>query len=181
MRWHDYWVAIVIRPAEMRDEDALTKIERETWSLHVSPNVYIPRPFFKNARPEEVLVGVLDGEVAGFLCLRPATPLASNAHVLMIAGLGVTPSMQRKGVASALLEEAETYASEHKIARLTLRVLSVNTGARALYERQGYETEGELRAEFRLPVGPGGAVVPVDDVLMAKTIEPIPPRPTSIA
>jgi hypothetical protein len=53
-------------------------------------------------------------------------------------------------------------------------VLSVNTAARALYQRYGYETEGELRGEFRLPLGPGGAVVQVDDVLMAKTIEPVP-------
>jgi ribosomal protein S18 acetylase RimI-like enzyme len=171
--WHDPFVSIVIRPAEMRDQDALTRIEGETWSLHVSPSAYTPRPFFNNARPEEVLVGVLDGEVAGFICLRPATPLASNAHVLMIAGLGVTPSMQRRGVASALLEAAETYASERKIERLTLRVLAVNNEARALYERCGYETEGELRGEFRLAVGPGGAVVLVDDVLMAKTIEPV--------
>jgi ribosomal protein S18 acetylase RimI-like enzyme len=179
--WHDAWVLIVIRQAEMRDQDALTRIEQETWSLDVSPNVYIPRPFFENARPEEVLVGVLDGEVAGFLCLRPATPLPSNAHVLMIAGLGVTPSMQRKGVASALLEAAETYASEHKIERMTLRVLAVNTAARALYERSGYQTEGELRGEFRLPLGPAGAVVLVDDVLMAKTIKPVPQPPSGAA
>jgi ribosomal protein S18 acetylase RimI-like enzyme len=170
-------VSIVIRPAEMRDQEALTRIERETWSLHVSPSVYTPRPFFNNARPEEVLVGVLDGDVAGFICLRSPTPLASNAHVLMIAGLGVAPSMQRKGVASALLEAAETYASERNIERLTLRVLAVNTGARALYERSGYETEGELRGEFRLAVGPGGAAVLVDDVLMAKTIEPVRQQP----
>jgi ribosomal protein S18 acetylase RimI-like enzyme len=99
----------------------------------------------------------------------------------MIAGLGVTPSMQRRGVASALLEGAETYASERKIERLTLRVLAVNTGARALYERRGYETEGELRGEFRLPVGPGGAAVLVDDVLMAKTIEPVRQHPGEAA
>lgn len=172
MPWHDASVSIVIRPAEMSDEDALTSIDRETWSLHVSPD--LPGPFFKNARPEEVLVAVLDDEVAGYLRLRPATPWASSAHVLMIAGLAVAPSAQRKGVASALLEAAEASASERKIERLTLRVLSVNTAARALYERHGYETEGELRGEFRLPVGPGGAVVQVDDVLLAKTIEPVP-------
>ncbi len=149
MSWHDAWVSIVIRPAEMTDEEALTRIERETWSLHVSPNVYTPRPFFRNARPEEVLVGVLDGEVAGFLCLRPATPLASNAHVLMIAGLGVAPSMQRKGVASGLLEAAETYASERKIERLALRVLSVNTAARALYRTRSV-TDGRGGADRSL-------------------------------
>jgi ribosomal protein S18 acetylase RimI-like enzyme len=160
----------------MSDEDALTRIDQETESLEVMPTLFPPRPFFENARPEEVLVAVLDDEVAGYLRLRPATPWASNEHVLMIAGLGVRPSAQRKGVASALLEAAEAYASERKVERLTLRVLSVNTAALALYERHGYETEGELRGEFRLPVGPGGAVVQVDDVLLAKTIEPIPRR-----
>jgi ribosomal protein S18 acetylase RimI-like enzyme len=178
--WHDASVSIVIRPAETSDEDALTRIEQETSSLKVSPILFPPRPFFENARPEEVLVAVLDDEVAGFVRLRPATPWASNEHVLMIAGLAVTPSTQRKGVASALLEAAEAYASKRKVERLTLRVLSVNTAALALYERLGYETEGELRGEFRLPLGPGGAMVQVDDVLMAKTIEPV-PRHTSEA
>jgi ribosomal protein S18 acetylase RimI-like enzyme len=173
VEWHDVWVSIVIRPAEMRDEAALTRIEQETWLPHVSPSAYKSRPFFENARPEEVLIAVLDDDVAGYLCLRPPTPLGSNAHVLMVTGLGVAPSAQRRGVASGLLEAAETYASERKIERLTLRVLSVNTAARALYERHGYQTEGELRGEFRLPVGPGGAVVLVDDVLMAKTIRPL--------
>ena len=172
--WHDASVSIVVRPAEMSDEDALTRIEQATSSLEVSPTVFPPRPFFKNARPEEVLVALLDDEVVGFVCLRPATPWASNAHVLTIAGLAVAPRAQRKGVASRLLEAAEAYASERKIGRLTLRVLSVNTAARALYEGYGYETEGELRGEFRLPLGPGDAMVQVDDVLMAKTIEPVP-------
>ena len=154
----------------MRDEAALTRIEKETWLPHVSPSAYRSRPFFENFRPEQVLVGLLDGEVAGYLCLQPATPLASNAHVLTVTGLGVAPSAQRKGVAGGLLEAAEIYASERTVERLTLRVLSVNSAARALYERHGYRTEGVLRDEFRLPVGPGGEVVPVDDVLMAKAI-----------
>lgn len=154
----------------MGDEAALTRIEQETWLPHVSPSAYRSRPFFENVRPEDVLVGVLDGEVVGYLSLQPPTPLPSNAHVLMVTGLGVAPSAQRRGVASGLLEAAETYASQRKVERLTLRVLSVNTAARALYERHGYQTEGELRGEFRLPVGPGGGVVPVDDVLMAKAI-----------
>jgi ribosomal protein S18 acetylase RimI-like enzyme len=136
--------------------------------------VYSSRPFFENTPPEEVLVAVLDDEVVGYLRLRPATPLTSNAHVLMVAGLGVASSAQRRGVASRLLEAAEMEASERKIQRLTLRVLAVNTAARALYARHGYQTEGQLRGEFRLPVGPGGALVLVDDVLMAKTIEPDP-------
>jgi ribosomal protein S18 acetylase RimI-like enzyme len=163
-------VTITVRPAEMNDEPALTEIERETWAVHVAPSEYRSVPFFENTRPEEVLVALLDDQVVGFICLRPASPLAVNAHVLVVDELGVAPSAQRRGVASKLLEAAEIYASERKIERLRLRVLSVNRAARALYERHGYKIEGELRGEFRLPVGADGAVVPVDDVLMAKTL-----------
>lgn len=158
----------------MSDEAALSKIERETWGAHVSPSPYRSRPFFEDTRPEEVLVAVLDDRVAGFVCLRPASPLSSNAHVLVVSELGVAPRAQRKGVGSRLLEAAEIYASQRRIERLTLRVLSVNRAARALYERHGYRIEGELRGEFRLPVGPDGAVSPVDDVLMAKNIAHVP-------
>lgn len=170
---HDAAVSIVIRPAALSDEAALTRIDEETWDPRVSPGVFVSRPFFENTRPEEVLVAVQDDEVVGYIRLRPASPLASNAHVLLVAGLSVAPSAQRRGVASRLLEAAEAYASERKIERLTLRVLSVNTAARTLYDRHGYRVEGELRDEFRLPVGAGGAVVPVDDVLMAKSIRPL--------
>ncbi|HEY2327610.1 MAG TPA: GNAT family N-acetyltransferase [Gaiellaceae bacterium] len=154
----------------MTDEAALSEIERETWGPHVSPSEYRSRPFFEDTRPDEVLVAVLDGCVAGFVWLRPASPLSSNAHVLVVSDLGVAPCAQRRGVGSRLLEAAESYAAERKIERLTLRVLSVNRAARALYERHGYQIEGELRGEFRLPVGPAGALAAVDDVLMAKTI-----------
>jgi ribosomal protein S18 acetylase RimI-like enzyme len=163
-------MALVIRPAEASDEADLAQIERQTWLPHVSPVAYRERPFFEGTSPEDVLVAALDEEVVGYVVLRPPTPLRSNAHVLMVSSLGVAPSAQRRGVGRALLEAAERFAVERDIERLTLRVLSVNPAARCLYERLGYETEGELRGEFRLPVGPGGAVVPVDDVLMAKTI-----------
>jgi ribosomal protein S18 acetylase RimI-like enzyme len=163
-------MSIAIRPAETRDEADLARIEREAWLPHVSPVVYRKRVFFEKTRPEEVLVAVLDDRIVGYVSLRPPTPLPSNRHVLMITALAVAAGAQRRGVASELLAAAERYATERKIERLTLHVLSANTAARALYERHGYQTEGELRGEFRLPVGPRGSVVPVDDVLMAKTL-----------
>ena len=60
---------IAIRPALASDEDDLTRIDRETWTYLVSPS---PPPgpswtYFGNNRvqPEDVLVAVVDGEVAG--------------------------------------------------------------------------------------------------------------------
>jgi ribosomal protein S18 acetylase RimI-like enzyme len=69
--------------------------------------------------------------------------------VWVIDNLAVAARAQRTGVASALLEAAATHASERNVERLTLRVLSVNTAARGLYERRGYQTEGELGASGR--------------------------------
>ena len=69
-----------------------------------------------------------------------------------------------------MLDAVENYAADRNLERLTLRVLAINGPARELYEKQGYRAEGVLRGEFRLAVGPEGTVVPVDDVLMAKTI-----------
>jgi ribosomal protein S18 acetylase RimI-like enzyme len=102
--------------------------------------------------------------------VQPATPLPSNAHVLAVHGLAVTATARGQGVGARLLAAVEEHAANRGVERVTLRVLAVNAPARALHENLGYRTEGVLEGEFRLPVGPGGAVVPVDDVLMAKTV-----------
>lgn len=162
--------SITIRPAERADEAALTEIDRATWGPQVSPAEYRDRPFFASSSPDEVIVACLDGEVVGYVQVRPPTPLTSNAHVLTVDGLGVSPAAQRRGVAARLLEAVDDRAVERAAAKVTLRVLAVNAGARSLYERHGYVVEGVLRGEFRLPVGPDGSVVDVDDVLMAKTV-----------
>lgn len=161
---------VTVRPAERGDEAALTEIDRDTWGPRVSPAEYRDRSFFASTSPDEVIVACLADEVVGYVQVRPPTPLTSNAHVLTVDGLGVSPAAQRRGVAARLLEAVDDRAAERGAAKVTLRVLAVNAGARALYERHGYVVEGVLRGEFRLPVGPDGAVVDVDDVLMAKTV-----------
>ena len=169
-RRRDTAAPITIRAADPEDEAALTELEEEAWLPHVSPAVYRARPFFETTRPEEVLVASLDGRIVGYVVVRPPTPLLSNAHVLAVEALGVSSTARRQGVASRLLDAVEDVAADRKLQRLTLRVLAVNGPARELYGKQGYLTEGVLRGEFRLPVGPAGTVLPVDDVLMAKTI-----------
>jgi ribosomal protein S18 acetylase RimI-like enzyme len=167
---HHAVIPVTVRAAAPEDEAALTALEEESWLPHVSPAVYRERPFFETTRPEDVLVATLDGRIVGYATVRPATPLLSNAHVLAIEGLGVSSTVQRQGVAGRLLDAVEEYAVNRNVERLTLRVLAVNEPARALYERHGYRTEGVLHGEFRLPVGPDGSVIPVDDVLMAKAV-----------
>jgi ribosomal protein S18 acetylase RimI-like enzyme len=152
-----------IRPATPSDDAALVAIDRASWSPAQSVGAS-PAPdarFFDGVDPADVLVAEEAGAVAGYVQLEPATPLASNAHVLEIHGLAVDPARRRRGIARALLDAAAEHARAREARRLRLRVLAPNTGAIALYRACGYEQEGVLREEFLLD----GRYV--DDVLMA--------------
>ncbi|GAA0905420.1 GNAT family N-acetyltransferase [Streptomyces thermoalcalitolerans] len=158
----------LIRHAAYDDEDALARLDRETWSpLHsVQPRPQPPYEPFFNERygPKDHLVAELDGRLVGFLRLGRASGLASNAHVWMIRGLAVAEEARGRGVARALLRAAVEEARRRGARRLTLRVLGHNTPARRLYESEGFVVEGVLPEEFHLD----GAYV--DDVFMGRFV-----------
>jgi ribosomal protein S18 acetylase RimI-like enzyme len=148
----------VIRPARADDEPALRALDRAVWSWDVSPSPLRDAPF----PLDDVLVFEADdGSVAGYVALGTPTALDSNRHVVLIRGLAVAPSAQRRGVGRALLAAAEAAARERGARKITLRVLGTNPGAQALYEAYGFVVEGVQRGEFLLD----GRYV--DDVLMA--------------
>jgi ribosomal protein S18 acetylase RimI-like enzyme len=156
---------IEVRAARPGDERALTTLDRATWSTLTSP---APPPaeidwsfFNEKVEIRDVLVAVVDGDVAGYIRLSIPFPIASSAHVLTISGLAVDPAFRRRGIGRALMDAAAAEARKRGARRLTLRVLAPNTAARTLYERSGYVVEGVLRGEFYLD----GEYV--DDVLMA--------------
>jgi ribosomal protein S18 acetylase RimI-like enzyme len=157
---------IETRPATSADEDALAELDLATWSWLTSP---APRPelgsgwtfFGERAKPQDVIVAVLDGRVAGYVKLGRSTPLAATDHVVMVTGIAVSPDVQRRGVGRALIDEAAAEARRRGARRLTLRVLAPNENARRLYESAGFVVEGVQRGEFFLE----GEYV--DDVLMA--------------
>ena len=162
---------IDVRPAAPADEDALAAIDLATWTWLTSP---APRPdadsgwtfFDEKTRPEDVLVALVDGEVAGYVRLGRPTPLAASDHVLTVNGIGVDPGRRRRGVGRALIEAAVDVARTRGARRLTLRVLGPNESARRLYESAGFVVEGVQREEFLLE----GRYV--DDVLMALDVRP---------
>jgi len=158
--------AVEVRRAEPGDEDALAAIDLATWTWLTSP---APRPepgsgwtfFAEKSRPEDVLVALAGGEVAGYVRLGRATPLAASDHVLTVTGIGVDPARQGRGVGRALLDAAVAEARARGARRLTLRVLGPNESARRLYDGAGFVVEGIQRDEFLLE----GRYV--DDVTMA--------------
>jgi ribosomal protein S18 acetylase RimI-like enzyme len=156
---------IEVRPARAGDDRALATLDRATWTTLTSPAPPPPEPdwsfFSERVELRDVLVALVDGEVAGYVRLGRPSPLAASDHVVMIQGLAVDPARQRQGVGRALMDAAATEARARGARRLRLRVLAHNESARRLYDKSGYVVEGVLRGEFRLD----GEYV--DDVLMA--------------
>lgn len=65
-------------------------------------------------------------------------------RTVQFSRLAVHPAVRRRGIATALLEAAETEGTEAGARRL---VLHAQTYARALYEHAGYRTRGSLFRE----------------------------------
>jgi ribosomal protein S18 acetylase RimI-like enzyme len=157
-----------IRHATADDEDALGRLDRDTWSeVHaVLPRPQPPyEPFFSERfGPRDHLVAELDGRLVGYIRLGYPTPLACNTHVRQIQGLAVAVEARGAGVARALLRAAADESRRNGARRITLRVLGHNTPARKLYESEGFVVEGVLPEEFLL----NGEYV--DDVLMGRSL-----------
>jgi ribosomal protein S18 acetylase RimI-like enzyme len=170
MSQHARPAAPSVRLAVLADEAALGRLDRDTWSpLHaVTPPPEPPyEPYFDvNHRPEDVLVAedVAGGELCGYVRLVHPTPLACNAHVLQINGFAVAEHARGRGVGRLLLRAVRAEAARRGARRITLRVLSHNAPARALYEADGFAVEGVLPGEFFLD----GKYV--DDVLMGRSL-----------
>lgn len=158
---------LTLRTAVPDDGRRLVDLDRATWSEEVSPVPLWPEDteFFANRAPADVLVAEQDGMAVGYVTLGRPTRVASNRHVLQIAGLAVDPACHRQGLGRRLIEAAVGEATRRGARRLTLRVLGDNAAARALYAACGFVVEGILREEFRL----GGRYV--DDVLMARRLQ----------
>lgn len=162
---------VAVRVARPKDEAGLARLDAAAWTPASGfPSVLerVNDPFFTfftdDSPPGAHLVAELDGRLAGYIRVKPVTPLRENAHVLGIVGLAVAPGSRRRGVASALLAAAEQHARARGARKLSLRVLSSNETAMRLYERHGFQREGTLRDEFCI----GGLFV--DDVVMAKRL-----------
>jgi ribosomal protein S18 acetylase RimI-like enzyme len=92
-----------------------------------------------------ILIAEDAGKPAGFLLLLDGMPdEVSLAPQAFIAYMAVEPQARRKGIAAALLAEAERIARERKLPAIAMMVTQENGTALRLYERAGFATERRL-------------------------------------
>lgn len=92
-------------------------------------------------------VSVVGKSVVGFVCLRI---MLDMTHVMNIA---VLPGFRRKGIGSALLDEA-VRALKHirpDLESFTLEVRESNTAAMRLYEKSGFVRTGDRPRYYQNP------------------------------
>lgn len=95
------------------------------------------------------LVAERDGKLVGVLtCMGGKRQ--GNRHVTNL-GISVAAAHRAQGIGTALLERAVEWARANPIVRrVELHVFARNAAARRLYERAGFEVEGQRRrAAFR--------------------------------
>ena len=76
-------------------------------------------------------------EPLGFINLQTATDFVGELHSY-ISDLAVCSAAEGRGVGSALLREAESWAVRRRHRLLALSVFTANVRARELYERMGF-------------------------------------------
>ena len=95
------------------------------------------------------LVAELDGEVAGVLTLGMVPVLHEPGDWCRITMLVVAGRARRRGLARALVAEAEAIARGHGCARIEVTSALHRAGAHAVYREAGY---GQVSEHFLTPL-----------------------------
>ncbi len=132
-----------LKPMEKEHLPALAALERICFSDPWSENAF----FAELNSPRSRFMVALDntGLILGYLGLH---------YVLdegYIANIAVDPLFRRRGIASALLSDAESFARRADLSFLTLEVRSSNLGAQALYRRHGFAPAGRRKNYYQNP------------------------------
>jgi RimJ/RimL family protein N-acetyltransferase len=159
-----------IRRATAHDANALVELaesvgrEEGRWILGTGPwrSISDERRYLRSIQryPDAaVLVAEDAGHIVGRLSLS-RDPHPASRHVADL-GLMVAESHRRRGVGTALLDEAVTWARSAGVSKLELHVFPWNAPALGLYESFGFAQEGYRKRHYER----GGELV--DAILMA--------------
>jgi RimJ/RimL family protein N-acetyltransferase len=162
---------LLVRPAAPGDANALVVLGRdvaaepELWLTYERSSSDERRNVRSVRRDPNAAVYVAetpDGVVGRLSIARDHGPVSHHVAEL---GLMVAANQRRKGIGTALMEAAVTWARDAGVTKLELHVFPHNQPAIALYRKLGFEEEGLRRRHYRI----GGRYI--DAILMARYLD----------
>ena len=132
---------VELRKLELRDLNAIERIERESYPTPWSRSMFAG----ELAKPSSLSLGAFEpdgGPLVGYLVI---SRYVDAWHVMNVA---VTPSHRRRGIARALLERLFEVTSNDERRGYTLEVRVSNEGAIKLYETLGFVSRGVRRGYY---------------------------------
>ena len=132
---------VELRPLKISDLGAIEEIERRTYPTPWSRSMFAS----ELAKPSSICLGAYDGEIGRLLGYLVIARYVDAWHVMNIA---VDPDVQRRGIATMLLERLFELTADDSRRGYTLEVRISNTAAIRLYERLGFHSRGVRRGYY---------------------------------
>jgi ribosomal-protein-alanine N-acetyltransferase len=126
--------ALIIRPMELADVDAVLKVEKASFATPWSREAFVTEVGDNDLA--RYLVAEVDGQIVGYAGMWL---ILDEAHITNVALL---PSFRGRGLGSKLMEKLCELAKIAGARRMTLEVRPSNLAAQRLYGRMGFEVCG---------------------------------------
>jgi len=119
----------------------------------VYPN---PEVFESDIAQNQLWVAVIDDVIAGLAAITTEqypeyanVGLDTTETAIVVHRLAVHPQFGGKGIAAALLKQAEAVAADQEISILRIDTNTNNQATQALFPKVGYQYIGEIGLDFR--------------------------------
>ena len=149
-------VSIVKATQQDIPEEAKLSIEMLKYHNTLMDNYFTIYPYEKYVENfqqklkdgQYILVAKIDNKIVGFLSAKfKKTPWYKYANACMIDEVSVSEKCRSCGIGTALIKKILSVCKKKKIEEVKLDIYNVNTGAKRLYERLGFE---DLRQQMSL-------------------------------
>ena len=149
-------VSIVKATQQDIPEVAKLSIEMLKWHNTLMDNYFTIYPYEKYMENfqqklkdgQYILVAKINNKIVGFLSAKfKKTPWYKCANACMIDEVSVSEKCCSCGIGTALIKKILSVCKKKKIEEVKLDIYNVNTGAKRLYERLGFE---DLRQQMSL-------------------------------
>jgi len=154
---------MVVRQGQLRDvEEVMALVSRAVPLMRASGNLQWDseypnaRVFERDVELGQLWVAEIDGRIAGVAAIttdqEPEYAEVGwdiSEPAVVVHRLAVDPAFRGKGVAAALMREAEAVASAHGIGVLRVDTNSQNEATQRLFPKLGYTLAGEIGLGFR--------------------------------